>query len=371
MPLSDYLEAILLALHERVMCVIPDSTYLQHLCHLLDFLAAWENPPRLFTLMGYFWSSIISKKLKELDQGKNALESRLSLHHSGTHRPQDETADKYAILLLMTLEVGFRRPDSQRVPCLVHKPHHTWIFDVVFSSYDDEAIADAVYVWAADRHRTTTGSCALHLSRRVDRGTPFSPRLRRVIVDVLNQIPGAAGRGVEAARLLNQLDPNVEDMKDGHMWWRLLVDMIRWESSPTGWETLSLRNWRLLGELTLAQGPYVYQLCGPDMEVLRLLHDSENWGRLEVWMVVIWASYDLGYDSDFEVPIEDIKRATFRLLQQQPPALPKFEYLCRQGWRIQVDRLQRRCGLHGRTQVDQLQKICDQVRTEQLSSASL
>ena len=163
--------------------------------------------------------------------------------------------------------------------------------------------------------------------------------------------------------MLNQLDPNVDNAKYGHRWRRLLVDMIRsptgWESSPTGCETLSLRNWRLLGELTLVRGPDEYQMCGPDMEVLRSLHDSEDWERLEVWMVAIWASYDLGYGLDFEVSIEDIKQVTFRLLQQRPLALPKFEYLCKQGWGIQVDRLQWRCGLHGRTQVDQLQKICD------------
>ena len=168
------------------MCVVPDSTCLHHLHHLLHFLVAWENPPRLFTLMGYFWSSIISKKLKELDQGKSALQSRLSLRHPqsrmslchpGPHRPKNDTADKYASLLLMTLEIGFCRPDPQRVPCLVHKPYHIWMLDVVFSSYDDEAIAYAMYVWAADKYRITTGLCAPHLSRRVDRGTPFSPRL--------------------------------------------------------------------------------------------------------------------------------------------------------------------------------------------------
>lgn len=328
--------------------LIPDPTYLVYLGHLLDFLAAWENPPPTFDLMGYLWCSVISQKLGELDRGKPALENQLSPFRPDPTHSQDEAADKYAQLLLKTLKFGFRQPELCCLP-LTHTPYHHWMFDVLFASDDDEVIADAVWAWVMDRREATTGSCARRLSVRMERDTPLSHRLRQAVVRVVEgNKPTADGPESDIARLLNRLALDVGDMGDREKWRQLLVDVIR---SPTGREALSSHNWCLLGELSLARASDSFELCGLDMEVLRLLHVGQNWGKLEMWMLAVWSSLKPKH----EEWVEGIKRMTLGLLQQQRSALQKFEALCEHN----------ECACR-----DLLRQICCQVRAEQVSLTS-
>ena len=335
------------------MDIIPDSTYLLHLYHLLEFLAAWEQPPWNLTEMAYQWCSAISEEIRRFDQGRTALENLLSPHRPSSRHPKDKTADKYATLLSMALQVGFRR--SKLNPrAMDHTLHHRWTFDIILSGNDDEVIADALCALIVGQH-LTAGSCAHHLVGRVQEGAPFSPRLRQMIIDVLDQGSGVAGFELETAHLLNPLDPGLDDMEDEDNWQRLLVDVIR---SQTGREGLSSHNWCSLGELVLARSPdsfgnpSSFEMHDVDMGVLRSLDDAEDWEKLEVWMLVIWSSLEL----ESKVPTGDIKPVTFNLLRRRPSALQKFEFLCKQD----------RC-IRG----DQLRQICNQARAEQSSSVSL
>lgn len=346
MPTSDHLYIILSYLTARVGDLIPDPAYLQYLGHLLDFLAAWENPPPTFDLMGYLWCSVISQELGEFDQGKTTLENRLSPHRPDSTHSVDEAADKYAELLLKALKFGFRQPELCRLP-LTHTPHHHWMFDIIFSSDNDEVIADAVWAWVMDRRQATTGSCARRLGVRVERAIPFSHRLRQTIIRVIEgNKPRVGGPESDIARLLNRLALDVGNMENREKWKQLLVDMIR---SPAGRETLSFHNWCLLGELALARVPNSFELCSPDMEVLRLLRGDQDWGKLEMWMLVVWPSLEPEHGGW----VEDIKRVTLGLFQQQPLALRRFEALCEYDECISRDLLR---------------QICGQVRAERVSS---
>ena len=222
------------------------------------------------------------------------------------------------------------------------------MFDIVFLSDDDEVIADVVCAWAMDRHLATSGSCARHLAGRVEKDAPFSPRLRRMIIASMDWGVEVAGSGLEAARLLNRLDLDVDDTVDGDEWQQLLVDVIR---SPAGREALCSHSWRLLRELALTEGPNRIGLRDVDMEVLRFLDDAEDWEKLETWLLVIWLSSDLLSD----VHMEDTKRATLRSLRR-PSALERFKSLYEQD---------------GCIKGDQLRQICDQAQVKQLSSAPL
>ena len=195
------------------MDVLPDSTYIQHLHNLLNFLAEWENSPKTLTQMAYWWCFATSKKLGELDQGRVALENRLSPHRPGSS-PQGETVDKYADLLLMALKMGFRQFESGDPDYPPTTLYHEWIFDVLFSCDDDEVIADALCAWVGHLDRATFSSCARHLIGRVEKAAPFSPRLQRTIVHAIEYVRARSsevgGSELEAARLLNHLDLHVD-----------------------------------------------------------------------------------------------------------------------------------------------------------------
>ena len=327
--------------------LIHNSTYLQYLCHLLHCLAAWENRPLIFSLLGNSWCSDVSKILEKLDQGKTALESQLSSNLQSPRHPRDEIAHKYAELLLKTLEVGFRQSEPYTLSSS-HTPHQRWMFDIIFTSGNDEVLADTLCAWAADRDQATIGSChARRLDGRVERSIPFSPRLRRIIIKVIQGCELTTdGSELDVARLLNQLYLDADDIQDHDNFQHLLVCVAR---SPAGREALSSQSWCLLGELALAErpGPF-FQLLDVDVEVWRSVHDGEGWEKLEVWMLVIWLSFDL----ESEVRMGEIMQVTLRLFQQHPSALQRFELLCEQDKFV-----------YG----SQLRQICDQARAEQLS----
>ena len=143
------------------------------------------------------------------------------------------------------------------------------MFETAFSSDDDEVIADAVCTWIADSDRTLAGSLARYFAKRVERTTPFSPRLRQMGMHVICRTwsSGLAVSGLETVRLLNGLIVDVDDVEEKYNWVNLLVGVIR---SPMGFENLSSHCWRLLDKLastTLVVGNFSLR----DMEVMRSL----------------------------------------------------------------------------------------------------
>ena len=78
----------------------------------------------------------------------------------------------YIHLLSMTLEIGFRlaAPSRDQLALhLNHTPYHDWVFEIAFSSEDDEVIADAMCAWIADRDHMPPGSFVRYFAERVER----------------------------------------------------------------------------------------------------------------------------------------------------------------------------------------------------------
>ena len=375
------------------MDVIANGYPLHHLSHLLEFLAAWEKRPGCLTAMTYEWCSAISEAVGRLEQEETTIIRSPSLRDGFQHElrlrlqqrslaegPEilpptieaefrevgsgcgldrldnptrrdplhDPTPSTYAHLLSITLEIGFRMaaPD-QPAPRLNHTFHHEWIFKTAFSSRDDEVIADAVCGWIGDGDRTPPGSCARYLSKRVERDTPFSPRLRWASICAIERIWRSELKMsvLGTIHLLDRLSVDVDDVVKEREWVELLVDVIY---SPTGPGSLSSHYWRLLDKLVLL-GMVVNR--GPrGAGVAKSLEEAEDWAKMETWMAIAWRSL-LGES------MEAVGRTTLKLLSRRPSALPRFENICGTGIRW-VD------------QKVELRRICDEARTELLPSES-
>ena len=256
-------------------------------------------------------------------------------------------------LLLITLEIGFRRVAPSRDQPTLHLDHtsyHEWALETAFSSDDVKVLADAMSVWIVDGHGTPPGSYVRYLSKRAERAEPLSPRLRLASIHFIDRTWDEEFKvsGLEAVRWLNHLDVSVDDMVEKGSWaWRL-VTTIR---SPMGLESLSSHYWRLLDKLVVDSKLDLY-LESRDTEVMRSLEEAEDWEKLGVWMVVVWSLLP-----ESEIPesesLESIEELTLKSLFQQPSALPRFENLLEAGtltWAW-----------------GKLQCICDQARTTQLA----
>ena len=200
----------------------------------------------------------------------------------------------------MVLEIGFRlaAPSCDRPTLhLDHTPHHDWIFGAAFSSYDDEVIADAACAWVADRDHASLGSFVRYFAKRVERDTPFSPRLRRVVIRVIELTWRRELKvsGLEMIRLLNRLDVDADDVVEKREWVQLLVDVI---CSPVGPKSLSSHYWRLLVLLRTRFVDYGSRAMG----VARSLEEAEDWEKLEAWMTIAWRS------TRFSGLMEDVDR---------------------------------------------------------------
>ena len=117
------------------------------------------------------------------------------------------------------------------------------MFEVAFSSDDDEVIADAVCAWIAGSERAPAGSLARHSAKRIERATPLFPMLRRIVIHAIRNIwyKKLTVPVLEIVRLLDLLDVNEDEVTDPWMWVRLLVEVIR---SPMGFKSLSSHYWR-------------------------------------------------------------------------------------------------------------------------------
>jgi hypothetical protein len=384
----DSLETILTHLSVRVMDVVADGNGLQHLNFLLEFLAAWEKRPAFVTPIAYEWCSAVSEAAGRLGLGELPADPSLEPQPGARYRSQNlarsgalsETAEEefshvgpdcdpirmddtpdhahrhphhptplhYGTLLSTILEIGFRLVGPGHdwsALHLRHTPHHERVFETAFSSDDDEVIADAVSIWIVGGDHVPPVSLARYLAKRVEKHTPFSPRLRQMSIRVIERIwhGELEVSGLETVRLLNRLDVNVADMAKQDIWGQLLVDVIR---TPAGLENMSSHYWRLLGELPLATNSVTPG--SRDVEVMRSLETAEDLEKLEVWLAVVWLSLS---ESATDPVMEDVKRVTLGLLLRRPSAPPRFEALCERG------------SLHPSHGIE-LQRVCDQARAE-------
>jgi hypothetical protein len=398
------------------MNVIADGICLEHLDFLLEFLAAWEKRPAHLTPTAYQWCSAIFEAagrlgLGELPYGEPPIQQLQSLPVALTVRiqfqlrlrpqdldpsdvlstitevefsavgpgcdpvrmddtsnhthicPQDLIPFHYARLLPVILEIGFRLPgpghDGSTLQ-LNHTSYHWQVFELAFSSDDDDVIAGVVSVWIVRGHPSPPGSLACYFVKRVERSRPFSSRLRQVSIRAIETIRYNAldGSGSETIRLLNCLNVDANDMVDERVWVKLLAGVI---CLPAGPESLSPHYWCLLDKLS--SGADFYGTLGLRwVETMRSLEEAEDWEKLEVWMVVVW-QFDgdelvsTTEDDELVSTMENAERVTLKLLSRRPSALLRFETLCERGLLYDPHK-------------PKLRWICNQARAEQPPSES-
>jgi len=353
------------------MDVIADVDNLHHLYFLLEFLAAWEKRPPCLTPMAYKWCSALSEmaelgpELRPLPRFKlqaMASDNRLSgiaewlfssappgdtSNHTHEH-PQ--WTEFYPRMLPVILEIGFRLVTpgrNQQAPRLDHTPHHDLVFKSAFSFDDDEVVADGVCAWIADSNHMPAGSCVHHLTKRMEKGTHFSPRLRQMGICLIERMwrNGLWVSDLETVYLLNCLNIGVDDIEYNHEWAGLLVDVI---CSPAGFDGLSIHYWDLLEGLP---PPWVFPTTRA-MEMARSLEETEDLEKLGVWMVIAWQSDEFSGSAGME-DLGPLKQVTLKYLLRRPLAIPRFERLLWSG------------GLRPDMRIA-LKDICTEVRTEQL-----
>jgi len=362
------------------MDAFANRNHVPYLIMLLDFLSTWKERPACLTPMAYEWCSVFSEVTEGLGQDSMRIsEFRYRDHWFGldmelahaepgpdlvhpddnSHargRPLGLDHKECADLLLRTLEVGFRLADisDRQLPLdLKHTSHHDQIFEAVFSSGDDEAIADAVGAWIVGES-SPPSSCAPYFAMRLTRATPLSPRLRRAGIRALVNNRSTISIP-DALYLLNCLHVDVDDVVETDyvwsLWSWLLMRVIR---SPTGFESLSSHYWRLLGKLT-SRAIFYDRLEPRDVEVIKSLDEVEDWEKLEAWMPIVWGLRVL---DPMPESMEDIRRVTLKLASQRPSALQKLENLCKS------------CGIWDPEACTALELILDWVRAGQSSLKS-
>ena len=367
------------------MEVVGDRSYICHLLFLLEFFSAWRERPECLAQMAFQWSSAISgvvgnilpnektiilpallaccmednRRLPPLDldvwgflpgpaaedffrvgSDRDIISSQPI--RSWTRRPASQL---YTYLLPIVLEVGFRlagtEPKWGSIP-LDRTPHLEWVLEIAFSSDDDEVIADAVCMFVMNGTPTLLDSFARYFAKRMERDTPFLPRLQRLAMHAIRCIwkSGPNESGLETIHLLNRFD-----VVGGNDWDVMLEGVIH---SRAGLEGLSLRYWRLKLE-TACNG---WRLEERDIGVMRSLREAGSWEKLEIWMLVVWTCLPRS-DEAIHKSMEEIQEVTLKLLSRRPSALQRFEDSCKSGASDDSnDRMLR----------ERLRDICDQVR---------
>ena len=307
----------------------------------LQSMSLFQNRPES-SGPGGFLSQVLEQKFSFVGPDCDPVRMGETSPHTRKH-PQALIGFHPRIFLFEALEVGFRpvMPGSDKLAFRLDDTHyHELVFKSAFSSHDDEVIADGVCAWIVDSNRMPAGSCAHYLAVRVNKDTPFSPRLRRMSIRLIECMWRSKlwVSEWETILLLNYINVGVDDMDGRDVWAEFLVNVI---CSPTGLEGLSVRYWHLLEGLPLAQDFPEESV----MEAVRSLEEVEDWEKLEDLMVIAWQSNAYEF--------RGLKRATLKHLRRRPSALLRFEGLPRSK-KIRADK---RTALKG---------ICTQVRTEQL-----
>ena len=233
-------------------------------------------------------------------------------------------------LLLLSLEVGFRRLDPQNCWIddldLTHTEHHRGLVNVIFESGNGEAIADLLHALTVQNsHRdpahTLLNVCTGHLVDLHDR-VPFSSRLRQLVIRSVQVIgyKGFEGVGVERfIRLLNHLRVTLQDMSEVFSWANLLLDALK---TSEGIRHLPQWYWELLAELAISSFWWPDD-CKPvyDPHVVAFLTGAEDWDKLECWMGIVWIKWPPGVGETTE---EELERLTLLLFRQRPGAIQKL-----------------------------------------------
>jgi hypothetical protein len=340
---------ILSHLSQRIVDLIvnlrDDSDQVWNLMSLLKQLLAWESKPEYLVPMAYRWCSAISKKIREQWGDEPTSE----------HVSSSSPFGGYARILSLSLAVGFRHIRCQwALPTrLSHTPHDEWMLDTIFTRGDDDAIADAVCVEIVDGFATRFGSWLRRLIKLTERDRPLSPRLRWTILHFVRQLGYHALRSAELefVCLLNNLEVSVGEAGDaGRAWVSLLVCVL---FTPMGQGRLSPHYWLMLGNL-VSMFPRSYRARDRQAEVMKSLEGTQDWEKLETWMLVVWWSVYCPNSA----PIQDIERATLTLFQQRPSAIPRFEGLLE-------DRTEFDIPPSFNTHKGILQRVCNHARVEQ------
>ena len=358
---SDSLQAVLSHLSAGVENVLTTRCDIGNLTYLLTFLKAWDKRPDWLTPMAYRWCSMISEVAKGaepivnssaspiypssaspvypspyvrqasesgfFDVGPGCDHFRLGTTPHHALGPLGSRLRKiYTDCLFLTTAIAFRQVDPESLwwtLSLDHTPHHDWMFEVAFSSYYDDTVADAVSVWIAGGADPPPGSFLRRFSARVENPEEFSPRLRSAALRVLEGIwrSELEASWFETVRLLDRLEVGVEDISVEYNWTRLLESVI---CSPAGPEGLSPHYWCLLDKLVRhTWGPH-HSSVPRYLEVMRSLEEAESWENLEIWIKVMWRSEDA---DDEEEMVKDVERVTLKLLSHRSSALPRFRDL--------------------------------------------
>jgi len=331
---------------------------------LLEFLAAWRERPWCLIRMAYEWCSAISEasgrhwsselpiiqgaqrryspqdpfpgshlenQLRDLTEAwfhqAGYFCDRIRSDYTSNHTrgsPRPPTPHGYAALIPAILEIGFRQTRlglERPTIYLNHTSHHERIFEIVFSSDDDELIADAVCVWVVDSDNAPPGLCARYFAKRMERDTPLSQRSRRMGIYATERTwrHDLAILGLEILPLLNRLNISADDVHDETEWVQLLMDVI---CLPTGSEVFPSRYWSFLARMVFTAGGFV-AFESRDVEVMRLLGEARNWENLLLWMVVVWC----GTENWPPTAMQEIEQMTLELLLQQP-RLPQLRPMC-------------------------------------------
>ena len=331
-----------------------------HLRFLLEFLAAWEKRPVCLTPIAYEWCSAISGVVRPRSRFRSLcrFQPRITFPTRGLSSNVEWTSSFVRpdpdLLLLIILEVGFRlvMPGrDQPAFHLDHTPHHDLVFKGAFSSGDDDIIADGVCAWVADSNHMPAGSCVHYLTERIQKDTPFSPRLRRMCIHLIERMWRSKlwVSELENIGLLNRLDVGVGEVECKHVWGGLLADVVH---SPAGRDGLSIHYWRLLERF-----PWEW-LCFRKFrpraaKLVKSLKKAEDWEKLEAWLATAWRFDAYWYGNEDKCAanpgLERLEKATLKHLLRRPLALPKFEGLSEFGGPIHILR-------------DPLRHICTQVR---------
>lgn len=197
-------------------------------------------------------------------------------------------------LLFSSLEIGFRHLDFlKRNVELTHTDHHHKMVDMVFKNGNGEEIADFLHAWTSRAYyrepRPSLHTCTSYLIN-LQHLQPFSPRLRHLLILSLGLI-GYQGfeqiGGDGFFELLDHLHVCAEDVDSDCLWVEFLLNIIR---STEGIRRLPYSYWELLVELVISKRN-MWRYPSYDPHIMESLEEAEEWGRLECWIGVVWATW--------------------------------------------------------------------------------
>ena len=300
---SGHTEPILDQLSKAVLPAINGTPNQQRFVQvILGDLVKLETTPERLMEITYEWCSVIYKNREILQDWES--------------------------LLLVCLEIGFRRLDFQHhsiKATITHTEHHRGLVDVVFESQESEAIADLLHAWTtrSDSHAPAVELLSLCAVRLVDLQNlePLSPRLRRLVIRFVELTEYRIPEEVKAGRFiefLNHLHVTVEDMDDKENCGEFLLNTIQ---SSEGTKHLSYSYWELLVELAVSLNRLVIYPTDGQKTTTSLI-EAKEWSKLECWMGVVWILLPEDVDPMTE---GDLGNPIATLFRQRPGAVQKLE----------------------------------------------